>query len=38
MDPNTHAFVLATAFVTSLTFALGAWIPVLLALRWLLPG
>ncbi len=23
MDPNTHAFVLATAFVTSITFAIS---------------
>jgi hypothetical protein len=29
-------FVLATAFVTSLLFALGAWAPVGLLLRWLL--
>jgi hypothetical protein len=36
LDPVTHAFVLATAFVTSLMFALGALLPVLLLLRWLL--
>jgi len=23
MDPNTHSFVLATAFVTSITFAIS---------------
>jgi hypothetical protein len=38
LDPNTHAFVLGTAFMTSLTFALAAWLPVALVLRWLLPG
>lgn len=38
MDPNTHAFVLATAFFTSLFFALAAWIPLLLLLRSLLLG
>lgn len=38
LDPNTHGFVLATAFFTSLFFAIGAWIPVLLLLRWVLPG
>jgi hypothetical protein len=32
-DPNTRAFVLATAFFTSLFFALGAWLPSMLALR-----
>ena len=30
MDPNTHAFVLATAFFTSVFFALAAWLPVAL--------
>ena len=30
MDPNTHAFVLATAFFTSIFFALAAWLPVAL--------
>jgi hypothetical protein len=33
MDPNTHAYVLATAFFTSIFFALGAWLPVGLLLR-----
>ena len=35
LDPDTQAFVLATAFVTALTFALGMLLPVVLALRWL---
>lgn len=35
-DPHMRGFVFATAFVTSLMFALAAWIPVGLALRWLL--
>jgi hypothetical protein len=38
MDPNTHAYVLATAFITSLLFALGAWLPVALMLRQILLG
>jgi hypothetical protein len=38
MDPNTRAFVLATAFFTSLFFALAAWIPAGLLLRSLLLG
>jgi len=33
MDPNTHAFVLATAFFTSIFFALAAWLPVALVLH-----
>jgi hypothetical protein len=37
-DPNTHAFVLVTAFLTSLMFAIGAWLPVAFALHWLLFG
>ena len=36
MDPSTHAYVLATAFFTSVFFALGAWLPVGLLLRALL--
>ena len=36
LDPNTHAFVLATAFFTSLFFALAAWLPAALLLRHLL--
>lgn len=38
LDPNTHAFVLATAFFTSLFFALAAWIPAALLLREILLG
>ena len=38
LDPNTHAFVLATAFFTSLFFALAAWLPVALLLRHFLIG
>ena len=33
MDPNMHAFVLATAFFTSLFFAFAAWLPALLLLH-----
>jgi hypothetical protein len=36
LDPNTERFVLATAFFTSLFFALGAWAPAGLLLRWLI--
>jgi hypothetical protein len=35
MDPNTASFVYATAFLTSLFFAIGAFIPAALVLRWL---
>jgi hypothetical protein len=38
LDPNTHAFVLATAFFTSLFFAIGAFLPVALLLHWLVSG
>jgi hypothetical protein len=38
LDPNTHAFVLATAFFTSLMFALAAWLPCVFLLRFLLFG
>jgi hypothetical protein len=38
MDPNTHAYVLGTAFFTSLFFALAAWLPVGLLLRSILFG
>jgi hypothetical protein len=37
LDPNTHAFVLATAFFTSIFFALAAWLPAALFLRSFLP-
>jgi len=36
LDPRTEGFVRATAFLTSLFFALGAWAPIGLAVRWLL--
>jgi hypothetical protein len=35
-DPNIRAYVVATAFFTSVFFALAAWVPVGLVLRWLL--
>jgi hypothetical protein len=38
LDPNTHAYVLWTAFFTSLFFALAAWLPVGFALRALFLG
>jgi len=38
LDPNMERFVLATAFFTSLFFALGAWAPVGLVLRRILLG
>jgi hypothetical protein len=38
LDPNTHAFVLATAFFTSLLFALAAWLPAVLLFRYVLFG
>jgi hypothetical protein len=38
LDPNTHAYVLGTAFFTSLFFALAAWLPVGFVLRALLLG
>jgi hypothetical protein len=38
MDPNTHAYVVATAFFTSLFFALAAWLPTAMLLRMILVG
>ena len=38
MDPNTHAYVVATAFFTSLFFALAAWLPIAMLLRLILVG
>jgi hypothetical protein len=38
MDPNTHAYVLMTAFFTSLFFALAAWLPLGLLLRMVFFG
>jgi hypothetical protein len=36
LDPNTHAFVLCTAFMTSLTFAIFAMQVIALVLGWAL--
>jgi hypothetical protein len=36
VGPGTERFIRATAFFTSVFFALGAWAPVGLAVRWLL--
>ena len=36
LDQNTMGFVYATAFVTSVCFAIGTFIPAALILRWLL--
>ena len=38
MDPNTHAYVVATAFFTSLFFALAAWLPIAMLLHMILVG
>jgi hypothetical protein len=38
MDPNTHAYVLATAFFTSLFFAIAATLPIGLLLRHVFLG
>jgi hypothetical protein len=35
LDPNTMSFIYATAFMTSICFAIGAFIPSALVLRWL---
>jgi hypothetical protein len=35
LDPNTMGWVYATAFLTSFFFAIGAFIPAALLLRWL---
>jgi hypothetical protein len=37
-DQGMRGFVMATALFTSFFFALGAWAPVGLFLRWLLAG
>ncbi len=34
-DPNTHAFVMATALMTSISFAIFGTTAVVLALVWL---
>ncbi len=36
MDPNTHAFVLATALFTSIAFAIFATHVLVLVLSWIL--
>ena len=38
MDPNTHAYVVATAFFTSVFSALAAWLPIAMLLRMILVG
>ena len=38
MDPNTHAYVVATAFFTSVFFALAAWLPIAMLLHLILVG
>ena len=38
LDPNTHAFVLATAFLTSISFALAAMQVIALAIHLFVPG
>jgi hypothetical protein len=38
LDPNTHAFVLATAFLTSISFALAAMQVIALAVHLFVPG
>jgi hypothetical protein len=35
LDPHVRILLLALAFVTSLAFAIGATLPLLLFLRWL---
>jgi hypothetical protein len=38
LDPNTHAFVLATAFLTSICFALAAMQVIALAIHLFVSG
>jgi hypothetical protein len=38
LDPNTHAFVMATAFLTSIFFALAAMQVIALAIHLFVPG
>ncbi len=35
VDPGTRTFIYATAFFTSLFFALGMLLPIALIIRWL---
>jgi hypothetical protein len=37
LDPNTHAFVLATAFLTSITFAIAAMQVIALVIHLTVP-
>ena len=38
LDPNTHAFVAATAFLTSIAFAVAAMGVIGLAIHLFVPG
>jgi hypothetical protein len=38
VDPSTRNFIYATAFFTSVFFALGALMPVAFVIRWLVFG
>jgi hypothetical protein len=38
LDPNSHAFVMATAFLTSICFALAAMQVIALAIHLFVPG
>ena len=38
LDPNTHAYVMATAFLTSICFAIAAMSVVGLAIHLFVPG
>jgi hypothetical protein len=38
VDPGTRNFIYATAFFTSLFFALGTLMPVALIIRWIVFG
>ena len=38
LDPNTHAFVMATALLTSISFAIAAMSVLALAIHLFIPG
>ena len=38
LDPNTHAFVMATAFLTSICFSVAAMSVIALAIHLFVPG
>ena len=38
LDPNTHAYVMATAFLTSICFAIAAMSVIALAIHLFVPG